>query len=162
MPKQMSKEVKERIAAAQRQRWAAKKATAPVPPDPPTPAAPPPPNPTVTAFQQQLVPLVEKREVIQQHVRQSQRELQQAQMALAEHQQALADTENAIQYRLNMIAQLTGQPQQMPMPTMPMQVDRLYYARINAGYTQLRGLSPFPPTRVKYLTSAATPTSRHG
>ena len=76
----------------------------------PRPVAPPPPNPTVVAFQQQLVPLVEKREIIQSHVRQAQRELQEAQNALGNHQQALQDTEAAINYRLNMIAQLTGQP----------------------------------------------------
>ena len=77
---------------------------------------PAPPNPTVIAFQQQLVPLVEKREIIQQHVRQAQRALQEAQMTLQNDQQALQDTENAINYRLNMIAQLTGQQQQAPMP----------------------------------------------
>jgi len=77
---------------------------------------PAPPNPTVIAFQQQLVPLVEKREIIQQHVRQAQRALQEAQMTLQNDQQALQDTENAINYRLNMIAQLTGQPQQALMP----------------------------------------------
>jgi hypothetical protein len=70
----------------------------------------------VVAFQQQLVPLVEKREIIQQHVRQAQRALQEAQMTLQNDQQALQDTENAINYRLNMIAQLTGQQQQAPMP----------------------------------------------
>ncbi len=79
---------------------------------------PAPPNPTVIAFQQQLVPLVEKREIIQQHVRAAQRALQEAQMTLQNDQQALQDTENAINYRLNMIAQLTGQPQQpLPPPT---------------------------------------------
>jgi hypothetical protein len=93
-------------------------AVAPVPEKVHRPRAPKPqpPNPTVVAFQQQLVPLVEKREIIQQQVRQSQRALQEAQMTLQNVQQALSDTENAIQYRLNMIAQLTGQPQQMPMP----------------------------------------------
>ena len=40
-------------------------------------------------------------------------------MTLQNDQQALQDTENAINYRLNMIAQLTGQPQQAPMPPAP-------------------------------------------
>ncbi len=129
----MTPEVKKRIADAQKARWAAKRAgitggeRAPAPfkeiaekirASMSTPQAPPPPNLTVIAFQQQLVPLVEKREIVQQHVRQAQRQLQEAQMALQEHQQALQDTENAIQYRLNMIGQLTGQPVQAPMPTM--------------------------------------------
>jgi len=69
----------------------------------------------VVAFQQQLVPLVEKREIIQQHVRQSEQQLQEAQMRLRNDQQALQDTEAAIQYRLNVIAQLTGQPAPPPM-----------------------------------------------
>ena len=43
--------------------------------------------------------------------------LQDAQIALQNDQQALQDTEAQIQYRLNMIAQLTGQPQQAPMPS---------------------------------------------
>ena len=125
MPKKMSEEVKNRIAEAQKARWAAKKAltfedTAKITVAkvglPAPPAAPPPPDPTVIAFRQQLVPLVEKREIVQQHVRQAQRQMQEAQMALQEHQQALQDTENAIQYRLNMIGQLTGQPAMPPMP----------------------------------------------
>jgi hypothetical protein len=96
-------------------------AVAPVPEKVHRPRAPKPqpPNPTVVAFQQQLVPLVEKREIIQQQVRQSQRALQEAQMTLQNVQQALSDTENAIQYRLNMIAQLTGQPATPQMHPMP-------------------------------------------
>ena len=123
MPKKMTEEQKKKIADGQRARWAAKKSK-PVPDPvevrarisrPIAPPAPPPPDPTVIAFRQQLVPLVEKRENIQQHVRQSQRVLQDAQIALQNDQQALQDTEAQIQYRLNMIAQLTGQPQQAPM-----------------------------------------------
>ena len=92
----------------------------------PKPVPPPPPNPTVLKFQEQLVPLVEKREIIQQHVRQDQAALQQAQMTLQNDQQALQDTENAINYRLNMIAQLTGQPMTMTSMPPPMpQVDRV-------------------------------------
>jgi len=125
MPKKMTEEQKKKIADGQRARWAAKKSE-PVPDPvevsarisrPIAPLAPPPPDPTVVAFRQQLVPLVEKRENIQQHVRQSQRVLQDAQIALQNDQQALQDTEAQIQYRLNMIAQLTGQPAQQ-MPTM--------------------------------------------
>jgi len=94
-----------------------------------------PPNPTVIAFQQQLVPLVEKREIIQQHVRQAQRAVQDAQMTLQNDQQALQDTENAINYRLNMIAQLTGQPQQpLPPPTQ------------YATYAPVVGMSPYRET----------------
>ena len=123
MPKKMTEEQKKKIADGQRARWAAKKQEAdPVEvrariSRPIAPLAPPPPDPTVVAFRQQLVPLVEKRENIQQHVRQSQRVLQDAQIALQNDQQALQDTEAQIQYRLNMIAQLTGQPAQQ-MPTM--------------------------------------------
>jgi len=123
----MTEEQKKKIADGQRARWAAKKQEAdPVEvrariSRPIAPLAPPPPDPTVIAFRQQLVPLVEKRENIQMRVRQSQRVLQDAQIALQNDQQALADTESQIQYRLNMIAQLTGQPQQAPMmmPTLP-------------------------------------------
>lgn len=111
--RKLTKEAKQRIAASQKARWAEKK-SAPVAAVPVS--APAAPDPTVLAFRQQLVPLVEKREIIQQHVRQAQRQLQETQMVLQDHQQALQDTENAINYRLNMIAQLTGQPQQVPMP----------------------------------------------
>ena len=106
--RKLTKEAKQRIAASQKARWAEKK-SAPVAAVPVS--APAAPDPTVLAFRQQLVPLVEKREIIQQHVRQAQRQLQETQMVLQDHQQALQDTENAINYRLNMIAQLTGQPQ---------------------------------------------------
>lgn len=126
----MNPEVKKKIAEKQKARWAAKKAAEPVAVSPAelrarislpvAPPAPPPLDPVVLAFRQQLVPLVEKRENIQQHVRQSQRVLQDAQIALQNDQQALQDTEAQIQYRLNMIAQLTGQPaQQMPTMAMP-------------------------------------------
>ena len=134
MPKKMTDEQKKKIADGQRARWAAKKQEAdPVEvrariSRPIAPLAPPPPDPTVIAFRQQLVPLVEKRENIQQHVRQSQRVLQDAQIALQNDQQALQDTESQIRYRLNMIAQLTGQPtQQMPI-TPPIGVQPLPYA----------------------------------
>jgi len=101
---------------------------------------PEPPNPTVIAFQQQLVPLVEKREIIQQHVRHAQKDLQAAQMELANHQQALQDTEAAINYRMDMIARLTGQPAYAPMQPAPS----------GLGYPQttllenLRGGTPLP------------------
>jgi len=106
---------------------------------------PAPPNPTVIAFQQQLVPLVEKREIIQQHVRQAQRALQEAQMTLQNDQQALQDTENAINYRLNMIAQLTGQPQ-----------PRMMHVSEVADYT-----APVAPRTPVYATTYA-PTQYAG
>ncbi len=106
-----------------------------------------PPDPTVLAFRQQLVPLVEKREIIQQHVRQAQRALQDAQQALANDQQALMDTEAAIQYRMNMIAQLTGQPQFVPGPTHSADLGKVAYRVPVDDYPNLMG-NPNIPSNV--------------
>ena len=136
--RKLTKEAKQRIAASQKARWAEKK-SAPVAAVPVS--APAAPDPTVLAFRQQLVPLVEKREIIQQHVRQAQRQLQETQMVLQDHQQALQDTENAINYRLNMIAQLTGQPQ--------------HANAMHIDFRQSRILAAmFTPQRCKFCISA--------
>jgi hypothetical protein len=132
----------------------------------PKPLAPPPPNPTVLEFQRQLPPLLERQEIIQGHIRSSQKAIQQLQATLAEDQQALQDTDAAIQRRLTMIAQLTGAPapSYAPHPSYaqyPVQpIDRyapLPAAQINYDDINLHGNPNIPSN----ITSIPAPTQRY-
>lgn len=106
---------------------------------------PAPPNPTVMKLQEQLVPLLERKEAIQSAMRQSQRLLAEAQSAMQRDQQALGDTEAMIQSRLSMIAQLTGQPmpifQQHLEP--PSQLDQRFNApQVSQDFYYSPGVGP--------------------
>src|SRR5271170_2814029 len=87
-------------------------AAAPMPQRPPRQRAPrpEPPNPTVIAFQEQLVPLVAEKEMLQRRVREVEDQLSTTQQHLDKFRRALGDVDASIQYRMQIIAQLTGKP----------------------------------------------------
>jgi hypothetical protein len=128
----MSPEVKQRIADAQKERWAKKKETEQpivVPAQPPAPVAP---SPAVTALQSQVVELVGQRSAARQRLTASHAEYLMAQSKFQAEQESLKGIETEVQYRINLIAQLENRPVSLQFPSsVPL-----------PGYSQTQQLPP--------------------